>query len=48
MIIERQTTYDCVPTLSDAAVLQFVKDGYISLPAAVPADGAGRPWAFTI
>jgi hypothetical protein len=35
MIIERQTTYDCAPTLGDDAVLQFTKDGWLSFPAVV-------------
>ena len=36
MIIDRQTTYDCAPTLDDDAVLQFTKDGWMSFPGVVP------------
>eukprot|EP01045_Picozoa_sp_COSAG04_P002363 COSAG04_NODE_86_length_27446_cov_79.885046_2_plen_267_part_00 len=36
VVIERQTTYDCAPTLTDEQVLKFTKDGVLTLPAVVP------------
>ena len=36
MIIDRRTTYDCAPTLTDDDVLQFCKTGFLCLPAVVP------------
>ena len=36
VVIERQTTYDCAPTLTDEQVLRFTKDGVLTFPAVVP------------
>ena len=29
VVIERQTTYDCAPTLTDEQILRFTKDGVL-------------------
>ena len=36
VVIERQTTYDCAPTLTDEQILRFTKDGVLTFPAVVP------------
>lgn len=46
MIIDRRTTYDCAPSLTDADMLQFTKTGYLALPAVVPDEINSRCCAF--